>query len=290
MERALFARLWEEVDFDDHPHSGGHGTAPEGELRFTVDDNGLLLADDRLSFRLGSGDDADSIHRWCARQVRLNEGPGRMGEHRWSLSPADLAPELERWVSSLLSPVDMEGECVAAERRLLADLRDALAPLLPDWTWHLEVDNKADRMGWYVRAPAEWCSLFTIFVGLGWNDHEAKRGFLLFERAPPGELDRPDEDEPNKLDGLRTVALCNASRGALSLLAGEMHWAAEPTPFPLDLPGTVHLWPPSMGRWPLLFARSHSMEGIVPWAVELVEALQPSISTLGTKIEGLSWH
>ena len=112
----------------------------------------------------------------------------------------------------------------------------------------------------------------------------------MFERAPPGELDRPDEAEPNRLDGLRTVALCNASRGALSLLAGEMMWAAEARPFPLQFPGDVELWPPSMGRWPLLHGRSESSEDVVEWSTAIVEALQPAISTLSTTIEGLNWH
>ena len=112
----------------------------------------------------------------------------------------------------------------------------------------------------------------------------------MFERAPPGELDRPDEAEPNRLDGLRTVALCNASRGALSLLAGEMMCAAEARAFTLELPGNVELWPPSMGRWPLLHARSESSEGVAEWAATIVEALQPAISTLSTTIEGLNWH
>ena len=31
MERLLFSRLWEEIDFDDHPHDGGHGADPEGD-------------------------------------------------------------------------------------------------------------------------------------------------------------------------------------------------------------------------------------------------------------------
>ena len=35
MERLLFSRLWEEIDFDDHPHNGGHGADPEGEFTFT---------------------------------------------------------------------------------------------------------------------------------------------------------------------------------------------------------------------------------------------------------------
>jgi len=291
MERRLFARLWEEIDFDDHPHQGGHGPEPEGELKVTTTANGIRLEDERISFILGAGEGADSIHRWTHDSVQMNEGPGRMGIHRWSLSPDCIPSELADWIRERIGePISHEGESVAQHRELLMRLRSRLAPMLPEWTWHLEIDNKADRMGWYVRAPNAWCSLFTIFVGFGWNKQITKRGFLLFERAPPGELDRPDEEVPNRLDGLRTVALCNASRGALSHLANNMAWAAEPRPFPLELPGSVELWPPSMGRWPLLHGRSESNEDVVEWAAIIVAALQPTISTLSTTIEGLSWH
>ena len=291
MERHLFARLWEEIDFDDHPHEGGHGPEPEGELTVTTTANSIRLEDTRISFILGAGEDADSIHRWTENSVQMNDGPERMGLHRWSLSPTCMSSELADWIRERIGePISHEGEPVNQHRQLLDNIRTSLSPMLPEWTWHLEIDNKADRMGWYVRAPNTWCSLFTIFVGLGWNDSITKRGFLLFERAPPGELDRPDEEEPNRLDGLRTVALCNASRGALSHLANDMMWASEPRPFVLDLPGQVELWPPSMGRWPLLHGRSESSTDIVEWAAVIVTALQPAISTLSTTIEGLNWH
>ena len=291
MERLLFSRLWEEIDFDDHPHDGGHGADPEGEFTFTYTSDSIYVADTRLSFLIGNGDGADSIHRWTTESVQMNEGPERMGIHRWSLSPSCLSSELSNWVIQHIgSPIESELESVSKQRELLTEIRERISPLLPEWTWHLEIDNKADRMGWYVRAPNSWCSLFTIFVGLGWTESISERGFLLFERAPPGELDRPDEAEPNRLDGLRTVALCNASRGALSHLAGEMMWASEARPFPLELPGDVELWPPSMGRWPLLHGRSESSEDVVEWSTTIVEALQPAISTLSTTIEGLNWH
>ena len=291
MERLLFTRLWEEVDFDDHPHSGGHDPEPEGELTVTFSEGSIRVTDSRLSFLIGTGDGADSIHRWTTQSVQMNEGPARMGVHRWSISPSCLSADLCHWVTLRIGePEQTQGESVAQHRDLLDTIRNRLAPMLPEWTWHLEIDNKADRMGWYVRAPNSWCSLFTIFVGLGWNQHIPPRGFFLFERAPPGELDRPDEAEPNRLDGLRTVALCNASRGALSHLAGDLMWAAESRPFALELPGDIELWPPSMGRWPLLHGRSNSNEGVAEWAAEIVESLQPAISTLSATIEGLSWH
>tara|TARA_B110000438_G_scaffold295043_1_gene337434 strand:- start:5321 stop:6196 length:876 start_codon:yes stop_codon:yes gene_type:complete len=291
MEHLLFARLWEEVDFDDHPHSGGHGPEPEGELTMTCTSDSISVQDTRFSFLIGEGDGADSIHRWTTHSVQMNQGPGRLGVHRWSISPSCLSAELSNWVIGKIGePKKQSGESVVQHRELLDQIRNSLSPTLPEWTWHLEIDNKADRMGWYVRAPNSWRSLFTIFVGLGWNQNSPPCGFLLFERAPPGELDREDEDEPNRLDGLRTVALCNASRGALSLLAGDMMWAAEARPLALELPGDVELWPPSMGRWPLLHARSESIEGVAEWAAVIVDALQPAISTLSATIEGLSWH
>ena len=43
MERRLFTRLWEEIDFDDHPHEGGHGPEPEGELTVTTSANVIRL-------------------------------------------------------------------------------------------------------------------------------------------------------------------------------------------------------------------------------------------------------
>ena len=291
MESRLFERLWEEVDFDDHPHSGGHDPQPEGEFKVTHTESSIRLEDARLSFLIGDGGAADSIHRWTTHSVQMNDGPKRLGVHRWSLSPECLSPDLANWVGQKIGePITVEGKSVEHHRELFNQIRTRLSPLLPEWTWHLEVDNKADRMGWYVRAPNAWCSLFTIFVGLGWNQQSSPRGFILFERAPPGELDRPDEAEPNRLDGLRTVALCNASRGALSLLAGEMMWAAEARPFVLELPGEVELWPPSMGRWPLLHGRTESTEDVAEWAAVIVKALQPAISTLSATIEGLSWH
>ena len=303
MEEALFSRLWAEVDFDDHPHQGGHGPVPEGELRFSVGDEAITIGDDRLTFRLGLGDDGeDSIHRWTNWAVRMNEGTERLGEHRWSLSPDELGGRLTRFVNGCIGRYqESDLPLVVEERSVLASLRARLQSMLPGWTWHLEVDNKPDRMGWYVRAPADWDSLFTIFVGLGWPPDSGPpsppadaAGFLLFERAPPGELDRADEHDSNRLDSLRTVALCNEQRGALSALATDPTWShrAEPHLLP-DLPGRVELWPPSMGRWPLLVARSEPdlADGdVTVWAAAIVSALQPAISTLPARIDGLSWH
>ncbi|PXF22316.1 MAG: hypothetical protein CXX72_02970, partial [Methanobacteriota archaeon] len=283
-------------DFDDHPHHGGHEPVPEGELRFSVSDEAITIGDDRLTFRLGLGvEGEDSTHRWTVCSMRMNDGPERLGEHRWSLSPAELGGQLTGFVNGCIGIQELDLPMVE-ERSLFASLRNRLQPILPGWTWHLEVDNKPDRMGWYVRAPADWDSLFTIFVGLGWHPDSAedRTGFLLFERAPPGELDRADEHDSNRLDSLRTVALCNEQRGALSALAVDPTWSHRPEPHLLpDLPGRVELWPPSMGRWPLLVARSEPdlADGdVTVWAAAIVSALQPAISTLSSRIDGLSWR
>ena len=302
MEKALFNRLWQELDFDDHPYPGNHCPEPQGDVKFTTQDGALTLSDDRISFRLGVGHDGEkSIHRWTMEPTQMNDGPDRLGEHRWSISPKDLGLNLSAFVAVKIGPPTVKsGDSILEERILLGQIRNILSPLLTDWTWHLEVDNKPDRMGWYIRAPAEWESLFTIFAGLGWNPDtpENKHGFVLFERAPPGELDRPDEEHPNRLDALRTVALCNTQRGALTKLASNPIWSHESTPHHLDnLPGDVQLWPPSMGRWPLLVARQleqtnplNNAAGVAQWQAEIVSALSPAISTLSTKIDGLSWQ
>ncbi len=304
MQEALFRRLWQELDFDDHPYPGSHATTPQGELKFTTHKGAVSLSDDRISFRLGTGNDGEtSIHRWTTEPTKMNEGPERLGEHRWSICPKDIGLNLSAFLAVKIGPPTVgDGESVLQERVLLGQIRNSLSPHLKDWTWHLEVDNKQDRTGWYIRAPESWQSLFTIFAGLGWHPDtpDNKHGFLLFERAPPGELDRPDEDEPNKLDALRTVALCNSQRGALTQLASDPIWSHEAKPHQIKLPGDVQLWPPSMDRWPLLVARQTGEIGIenplgnpkevAEWMSEIVTALGPTISTLSTKIDGLSWQ
>jgi len=312
MQEALFRRLWEELDFDDHPYPGSHSPTPQGQLKFTAHKGAVSLSDDRISFRLGTGNDGEkSIHRWTMEPTQMNEGPERLGEHRWSICPKDLGLNLSAFLAVKIGPpTAMEGppanpsqKSVLNKRVLLGQIRNSLSPHLNDWTWHLEVDNKQDRMGWYIRAPEAWESLFTVFAGLGWhpNTPENKHGFLLFERAPPGELDRPDEEGPNRLDALRSVALCNSQRGALTKLASDPLWSHESEPHHLEnLPGDVQLWPPSMSRWPLLIARQTGEVGInnplgnpekvAEWMAEIVTALRPTISTLSTKIDGLSWQ
>jgi hypothetical protein len=51
-----------------------------------------------------------------------------------------------------------------------------------------------------------------------------------------------------------------------------------------------------MGRWPLLVARQidqndplNNSQLVADWAKEIVTALEPAISTLPAKIDGLNW-
>ena len=53
MDAQLFSRLWMEIDFDDHPHSGGHGSTPEGNLETEFGEGWIRLTDDRMILSLG---------------------------------------------------------------------------------------------------------------------------------------------------------------------------------------------------------------------------------------------
>ena len=90
MDAHLFSRLWREIDFDDHPHTGGHGSEPEGNLVTDFGEGWIRLKDERMSLSLGVDCEADSVHRWTTQSVQMNEGPTRLGVHRWSISPDDL--------------------------------------------------------------------------------------------------------------------------------------------------------------------------------------------------------
>ncbi len=336
-ERRLFGRLWEEVDFDDHPLHGGHGPEPEGELVVTSQPHRIALSDSRVRFYLYDDvnlalvdrqqgvlhieTDADerpaSIHLLSAAPLQATWPPGRLGLHRWSLSPAELAStdaldlldesldfdddvDEEDEYAALIGRPDLSDHPtlrpdlpVGVWRMLLASLRNSVEPMLAGWTWHLEVDNKPDRTGWYVRAPAGMNSLFTLFIGLGWQpgtDQEEIRAhtLLLFERAPPGCIGRPDERAPNRADEQRVERLC-AGGGPLGELCDEADWAAAmsdgestPTRFPHPLgSGIIEVWPPGMGRWPLLVARSEVVEpDPAAWMRILIDALRPSLALL----------
>ena len=342
LEIQLFQRLWEELDFDDHPLHGGHEVAPEGELLVTEQPNRISINDNRVRFYLyadinealadrengllhiepDARERPASVHLLSASPELASLAPGRMGLHRWSLSPTELGDTgCVEWLEealgfdyvfdeevvegslspkSLISRFDLSTHdslrpdfSVAVWRMLLSSFRNEVEPLLPGWTWHLEVDNKADRTGWYVRAPAASNSLFTFFIGIGWRpgaDLANVRGhtFVLFERAPPGELDRPDEAEANVADAERVERIC-AADGPLAVLCGEPNWVEEavdgksvPTKFQTpELRGKFELWPPEMGRWPLLVARAEIEEpNPARWVKTLIQELKPTIDGL----------
>ncbi len=337
---ALFSRLWEELDFDDHPLHGGHSPEPEGKAALTVQPNRISVSDARARFYLYAdinealADHQDgvlhiepdvegriaSVHLLSDRPASIREGPGRLGLHRWTLTPSDLSrcgasEEISRVLpfasidnstmdtreaDVLVSRPDLSAHPdlrpdldVSVWRLLLESIRNALEMHLPDWTWHLEIDNKRDRTGWYVRAPAALNSLFTIFAGLGWHPDAdpfevRAHGFLLFERAPPGELDRPDEAVPNRADERRVERLC-ASNGPLAGLVSEPDWAERtedgrsvPTTVLIPgLSGKMELWPPAMGRWPLMIARAKvGQPDLESWFRSLLSALGPSLAEL----------
>ena len=130
---------------------------------------------------------------------------------------------------------------------------------------------------------------FMIFY-LGTADNIV--GFTKQKRYSYGEDHNIDIDDIDTMQcsGVESVLHANTIPISAETLDIEMMWAAEARPFPLELPGDVELWPPSMGRWPLLHGRSESSEDVVEWSTTIVEALQPAISTLSTTIEGLNWH
>ena len=76
-------------------------------------------------------------------------------------------------------------------------------------------------------------------------------------------------------------------------MTNNPEWAHVASPYHIEsLPGDVQLWPPSMGRWPLLVARQEkasTSSETASWATTIVESLEPAISTLSAKIENLNW-
>ena len=55
-EDDLFSLLWTEIDFDDHPICGGHGSEPEGELEISVNENCIIINDNRIEMILAHPD------------------------------------------------------------------------------------------------------------------------------------------------------------------------------------------------------------------------------------------
>lgn len=158
---------------------------------------------------------------------------------------------------------------VAAYRYFLNHLKTHLEAHFDGWTWSLEIDNKPDRCGWYLRMADELHTLFTIFIGLGWqpDSDDLPRGFLLFERAPQGELDWQSEASQNANDVERTQMI----RAFLDKpeLAGE------------------HVLPKqSENLWPLLISRAPSglsLEDLSAWFASLLEHLDKAIWIIKTR-------
>lgn len=251
-----------------------------------------------------------SIHLLSEKPMLSRPPPGRLGLHRWSVDRSMLSSKLWNWIitnsgeliSDDISELDdfclfpdlssHEGMRIEKEvstwreslQRIRTDLILCMKDSLQDWTWHLEIDNKADRLGWYIRCPVEWNSLFTIFAGFCWNPNEPENlhGMLLFERAPEGELDRDDEADANLLDIQRTTILCSKD-GPLSKLANNPAWSESESPYMLE--DGVQLWPPKMGRWPLIYAVSAALQSeddTIVWLKNKAELIIPIIDTLKT--------
>ena len=264
----LFALVWTEIDFDEHPINGGHGMQPEGELNIIVDENCIVINDKRISVAIttsnylakcGTGEllvlmgeasnsdlpqhiialtEEGEVITNGAESLQISSLPRAWIPNKLAISP---------YLSHLLSqPLEKLGHSAKWRDDLWA-WRERFAPLLQNWTWHLEYGNKTDRLGWYIRAKGN--TLFTIFIGWAWlaDDASDRHGFFLFERAPLGELDRADEDEPNRLDVDRTKALF-AEGGALRLLQSML----------VNDNGQIsglEVISPESGLWPLVMGR-----------------------------------
>ena len=352
--RGLFARLWRELDLDDHPHTGGHGCEPEGELRLEVRPDAVVVGDARVDLGLAGSMaglativdelDGETARPWSAtllseQGAMLRPRPGRLGVHRWTLPTTCLGAEVVealadlgvrpalgdevdaargwawpvlipgvsahqrsgqdvRW-SDVLSGLPGEGAgsgdgwsgegLAAGWRVVLETLHRQLADRLPGWTWHLEIDSKSDRTCWYVRPPQAWSSLFTLIIGLCWRPESPQRaeGLVMFERTPPGELDRLDRAEENAADTRRTGEL-EAADGALSRLAGVT--VAQATGVLRVEPdrwqrggGWFEVWPSALGRWPLAVAHGGppgSLTDLVAWCDRVLGALGPAVTQL----------
>ncbi len=250
-----------------------------------------------------------SIHLLSENPMLARAPPGRLGLHRWSVHRSMLTSQLWEWIIQKTGELntteisDVGNICLFPElsshegtrfERNVEEWRDSLhktrnglmqsaSKALQGWTWHLEIDNKADRLGWYIRCPNEWNSLFTIFAGFCWNpiSPESMHGMLLFERAPEGELDRDDEAESNLMDVERTEILC-APDGPIAELSANPSW--NDSADPINLGGGVHLWPTSMGRWPLIHAISavKSDDEIHVWLNDKIGLISPVIRKLRT--------
>jgi len=321
----LFNILWTEIDFDDHPVNGGHSPTPQGELEVPDCIEGVVsLNDERV--RLSISADVLALKEEVMRQgeMEVDSRPHHVfvvtkdavefsrstmqeihGLHKWSIpldwldsgSGVDAGPwfpAFQRSLQSISEMDDFAAEDVSATvplRQELRNWRERFSQHLPDWTWHLEVDNKPDRCGWYIRAPENSDSLFTIFLGHGWDPAAARveSGFFIFERAPEGELDRTDESRQNLLDVARTKMMCS-NGGLLHELATKVgaadDWADSTKRISLQPMMSAELYPPGMGLWPLLMGRSSpglsSLE-MVTWFSSMMEPLLPALENFNSQ-------
>ena len=313
LENDLFSLLWTEIDFDDHPLRGGHGMKPEGMVEIRINENCIGINDNRIEMILAhsnifrnhgtedleldvsvaSGSDVKGVKVPLPLHIiALTEKPEIIvnppeNVHLSTLPMSWISHELAK--SDLLrnlftEPLISLGNPVSWRDELWS-WRQQLSPLLPQWTWHLEFGNKSDRLGWYIRVPGN--SLFTVFLGWGGLDNEGlpgggldgqtgKHGFFLFERAPLGQLDRPDEAEPNQADHLRTQHLFSQN-GQLSKLVeaasqGDVDLAFTEVFDPHNGAGS-ELWPLVIGRCPPEYSSSQ----VGDWFSDLLKLLRPAI-------------
>jgi len=321
----LFNILWTEIDFDDHPINGGHSPSVQGEIELPECVSGVVsLNDERV--RMSIGADLSALNKEQIRQteMELDSRPHHLfvvsqdavefseaavqklsGLHKWSI-PIDwfdlgAQGDDNTWFSSFESSLQACRESTAFAvgdvsatipfRQELKTWRERFSQHLPGWTWHLEVDNKPDRCGWYIRAPESSESLFTVFLGHGWNPTATRieQGFFIFERAPEGELDREDETKQNLLDVARTTEFCSDG-GVLHELAiaagGAEDWADSTTRISLRPMLSADLYPPGMGLWPLLMGRSPanmSPDEMVDWFDSMFQPLLPALASISSQ-------
>ncbi len=290
---SIFKILWTEIDFDDHPTHGAHGSNPEGNVTLQSEDDHIHISDERVLITLAhssiiKGNDTERIYLDMVNNLGISldqhvialtenfeiivEPPERV--HPATLPISWITPELRN--SPLLGKLlDKPMENIGESETWRDDLwkwRKNFSKLLPKWTWHLEFGNKSDRLGWYIRAPGN--TLFTIFLGWGWlkEDKSDLHGFFLFERAPLGELDRDDEHEPNVADESRTEFLFSEDGHLYKLNDSISNKQVK-----FDHAEIIHfesgLWPLVMGRAP---ANWNEPE-VTLWFHEMFSMLQPSI-------------
>ena len=313
LENDLFSLLWTEIDFDDHPINGGHGMNPEGEVEVRINENCISINDNRIEMILAHpailrNDATGDLHSEVVMvsEANLASTQEPLSQHIIALTEkpemivnppknVHLSTLPLSWIGQELAKSDLLRNLImnplislgnpASWRDDLQSWRQQLSPLLPEWTWHLEFGNKSDRLGWYIRVPGN--SLFTVFLGWGGLDNgglppgglegqTGKHGFFLFERAPLGQLDRPNETEPNRADHLRTQHLFSQN-GQLTILAdaarrGDVDLAFTELFEPEGGAGS-ELWPLVIGRCPPEYSSSQ----VGDWFSDLVKLLRPAI-------------